>query len=691
MPRTHELKDYRNFGIMAHIDAGKTTTTERVLYYTGKSHKIGEVHDGAATMDWMEQEQERGITITSAATTCVWNDHRLNIIDTPGHVDFTIEVERSLRVLDGAVCVLDGNQGVEPQTETVWRQADKYNVPRIVFVNKMDKTGADFYRCVAMIIDRVAGRPIPVQLPIGAESDFKGVIDLVKMRALIWEEESLGAKFHEADIPDDLREKAREYRTAMIEAAVEMDDAAMAAYLDGVEPDQATLKSLIRKATVTRTFIPVLCGTAFKNKGVQPLLDAVVDYLPSPLDVPPIHGIDVKTGEDVIRLPSDNEPMALLAFKIMDDPFVGTITFCRIYSGKLESGMQVLNATKERKERVGRMLLMHANNREEVKEAFAGDIVALAGMKETRTGDTLCDPVKPVILEKMEFPEPVIEIAIEPKSKADQEKLGIALSKLAAEDPSFRVSTDQESGQTILKGMGELHLDIKVDILRRTYKVDANIGAPQVAYRETLSKRIEIDYTHKKQSGGSGQFARIKIVVEPNEPGVGYSFESKVIGGAVPKEYIPGVEKGLESVLSSGVLAGFPVVDIKVQLVDGAYHDVDSSALAFEIAARAALRDALRQGGAKLLEPIMKVEVLTPEDYMGDVIGDLNSRRGQIRGTDSRGNATVIDALVPLANMFGYVNTLRSMTQGRAQFSMQFDHYEPVPQNVADEVQAKYA
>ncbi len=691
MPRTHELKDYRNFGIMAHIDAGKTTTTERVLYYTGKSHKIGEVHDGAATMDWMEQEQERGITITSAATTCIWNDHRLNIIDTPGHVDFTIEVERSLRVLDGAVCVLDGNQGVEPQTETVWRQADKYNVPRIVFVNKMDKTGADFYRCVAMIIDRVAGRPVPVQLPIGSEADFKGVIDLVKMVAYVWEDESLGAKFNEVEIPADMLEKSKEYRTAMIEAAVELDDDAMAAYLEGNEPDIATLQRLIRKATVERIFIPVLCGTAFKNKGVQPLLDAVVAYLPSPLDVPAIKGIDLKTEEETVRKSSDDEPMSLLAFKIMDDPFVGTITFCRIYSGKLESGMQVLNATKDRRERVGRMLLMHSNNREEIKEAFAGDIVALAGLKETRTGDTLCDPLKPVLLEKMEFPEPVIEIAIEPKSKADQEKLGIALSKLAAEDPSFRVSSDPESGQTILKGMGELHLDIKVDILRRTYKIDANIGAPQVAYRETLSSSTEIDYTHKKQSGGTGQFARVKFVVEPNEPGAGYSFESQIVGGAVPKEYIPGVQKGLESVMGSGVLAGFPVVDVKVTLVDGAYHDVDSSALAFEIAARAAFREALRKGGAKLLEPIMKVEVLTPEDYMGDVIGDLNSRRGQIRGTDARGNATVIDSQVPLANMFGYVNNLRSMTQGRAQFSMTFDHYEPVPQHVADEIQAKYA
>jgi elongation factor G len=691
MARTNKIQDYRNFGIMAHIDAGKTTTTERILYYTGKSHKIGEVHDGAATMDWMEQEQERGITITSAATTCQWKGHRLNIIDTPGHVDFTIEVERSLRVLDGAVCVLDGNQGVEPQTETVWRQADKYNVPRIVLVNKMDKIGADFYRCVEMIIDRVAGNPVCIQLPIGAESDFKGIIDLVRMKAVVWAEESLGAKFEDQEIPADLLDKAKEYRLKLIEAAVELDDDAMAAYLDGVEPDEATLKRLIRKAVITRAFNPVLCGSAFKNKGVQPLLDAVVDYLPNPLDREAIKGIDFKTEEPTERIASDDEPFSMLAFKIMDDPFVGTITFCRVYSGKIESGTTVHNATRDKKERVGRMLLMHANNREDIKEAYAGDIVALAGLKETRTGDTLCDMSKPVILERMEFPEPVIEIAIEPKSKADQEKLGIALSKLAAEDPSFRVSTDQESGQTILKGMGELHLEIKVDILRRTYKVDANIGAPQVAYREKITKPVDIDYTHKKQSGGSGQFARIKIQLEPVEPGQGFSFESKIVGGAVPKEYIPGVEKGLESVLGSGVIAGFPVVDFKVTLVDGAYHEVDSSALAFEIAARAALREGLQKGGSVLLEPIMKVEVVTPEEYTGSVIGDLNSRRGQIQGQDMRGNANVVNAMVPLANMFGYVNTLRSMSQGRATFTMQFDHYEQVPSNVAQEVQAKYA
>ena len=691
MPRTHKIEDYRNFGIMAHIDAGKTTTTERILYYSGKSHKIGEVHDGAATMDWMEQEQERGITITSAATTTFWNDHRLNIIDTPGHVDFTIEVERSLRVLDGAVCVLDGNQGVEPQTETVWRQADKYHVPRIVFVNKMDKIGADFYKCVDDIKTRVGGRPICIQLPIGSEQDFKGIIDLVRMKAVVWDNENLGATFRDEEIPADLKEKAEEYRFALIEAAVELDDDAMAAYLDGTEPDEATLKRLIRKAVRYITFIPVLCGTAFKNKGVQPLLDAVVDYLPSPVDREAIKGIDVDSGEEVVRLPGDDEPFSMLAFKIMDDPFVGTITFCRVYSGKVETGTTVMNSTKDKKERVGRMLLMHANNREDIKEAYSGDIVALAGLKDTRTGDTLCDMQKQVILEKMEFPDPVIEIAIEPKSKADQEKLGVALAKLAAEDPSFRVSTDQESGQTILKGMGELHLDIKVDILRRTYKVDANIGAPQVAYREKLTRRVEQDYTHKKQTGGTGQFARVKIIFEPNEAGKGNVFESKIVGGAVPKEYIPGVEKGINSVMGSGVLAGFPVVDTKATLIDGAFHDVDSSVLAFEIASRAAFREALQKGGSVLLEPIMKVEVVTPEDYTGSVIGDLNSRRGQIQGQDMRGNANVINAMVPLANMFGYVNQLRSFSQGRANYTMQFDHYEQVPAGEAAKVQAKYA
>src|SRR5947209_4611872 len=690
MPRAHPIEDYRNFGIMAHIDAGKTTTTERILYYTGKSHKIGEVHEGAATMDWMEQEQERGITITSAATTAFWNGKRLNIIDTPGHVDFTIEVERSLRVLDGAVCVLDSNQGVEPQTETVWRQGDKYRVPRIVFCNKMDKIGADFFQCLKDIVDRLGAKPVAIQLPIGAEQQFKGIVDLVRMKGVIWDDESLGANYHDIDIPEDMAEQAKEYREKLIEAAVELDDDAMTAYLEGKEPDEATLKRLIRKAVLSGAFFPVLCGSAFKNKGVQPLLDAVVDFLPSPLDVPSIKGIDTK-GNEVVRKASDSEPLAMLAFKIMDDPFVGTITFCRIYSGTLTSGTGVINSTKERKERIGRMLLMHANNREDIKEAYAGDIVALAGLKEVRTGDTLCDAQKPVILEKMEFPDPVIEIAIEPKSKADQEKLGVALAKLVAEDPSFRVSTDPESGQTIIKGMGELHLDIKVDILKRSYKVDANIGAPQVAYREKITRRVTKDYLHKKQTGGAGQYARVKIIAEPLLAAGGFVFENAAVGGVVPKEYIPGVEKGLESVLGSGVLAGFPVVDLKVALVDGAYHDVDSSALAFEICARAALREALRDGGPVLLEPIMKVEVVTPEEYTGSVIGDLNSRRGQIHGQDMRGNANVVNAMVPLANMFGYVSNLRSMSQGRATFTMQFDHYEQVPSAVAAEIQAKFA
>jgi elongation factor G len=690
MPRSHPIEDYRNFGIMAHIDAGKTTTTERILYYTGKSHKIGEVHEGAATMDWMEQEQERGITITSAATTAFWKEKRLNIIDTPGHVDFTIEVERSLRVLDGAVCVLDSNQGVEPQTETVWRQGDKYKVPRIVFANKMDKIGADFFKCLDDIKTRLGAKPVAIQLPIGSEQNYKGLIDLVRMKGVVWDDESLGAKYHDIDIPADMLDDAKKYREQMIEAAVELDDAAMTAYLEGKEPDEATLKRLIRKAVITGAFFPVLCGSAFKNKGVQPLLDAVVDYLPSPLDVPAIKGVDDK-GNEVIRKADDKEPMALLAFKIMDDPFVGTITFCRIYSGTLTSGTGVINSTKDRKERIGRMLLMHANNREDIKEAYAGDIVALAGLKEVRTGDTLCDSQKPVILEKMEFPDPVIEIAIEPKSKADQEKLGVALAKLAAEDPSFRVSTDQESGQTILKGMGELHLDIKVDILKRTYKVDANIGAPQVAFREKITQRVEHGYTHKKQTGGSGQFAQIKIIAEPTQPGTPFEFENEIVGGAVPKEFIPGVEKGLESVLGSGVVAGFPVVDLKVTLIDGKYHDVDSSALAFEICARQCLKEALQMAKPVLLEPIMKVEVVTPEDYTGSVIGDLNSRRGQIQGQDMRGNANVINAMVPLMNMFGYVNNLRSMSQGRATFTMQFDHYSELPANVSAEVQKKFA
>jgi len=690
MPRTHPIEDYRNFGIMAHIDAGKTTTTERVLYYTGKSHKMGEVHDGAATMDFMEQEQERGITITSAATTALWNGKRLNIIDTPGHVDFTIEVERSLRVLDGAICVLDSNQGVEPQTETVWRQGDRYNVPRIVFCNKMDKTGADYFQCLKDIVDRLGAKPVALQLPIGAEAGFKGIIDLVRMVGVVWDEETLGAKYHDIEIPADMLDQAKEYREKLVEAAVELDDDATTAYLEGKEPDEATLKRLVRQATIASKFFPVFCGSAFKNKGVQPLLDAVVDYLPSPVDVPPVKGIDLK-GNEVERKALDSEPMALLAFKIMDDPFVGTITFCRIYSGKLESGTGVMNSTKERKERVGRMLLMHANNREDIKEAFSGDIVALAGLKEVRTGDTLCDSQKPVILEKMEFPDPVIEIAIEPKSKADQEKLGVALAKLVAEDPSFRVHTDPESGQTIIRGMGELHLDIKVDILRRTYKVDANIGAPQVAYREKITRSATVDYVHKKQTGGHGQFARIKVVAEPGAPGTGFVFENEIVGGSVPREFIPAVEKGLEGQLTSGVIAGFPVVDIKLSLIDGASHDVDSSAMAFEIAARAAMREALAKGGSVLLEPIMKVEVVTPEDYTGSVIGDLNSRRGQILGQDMRGNANVINAMVPLANMFSYVNNLRSMSQGRATFTMQFDHYAEVPKAIAEEVQAKFA
>ena len=692
MPRTHKIEDYRNFGIMAHIDAGKTTTTERILYYTGKSHKIGEVHDGAATMDWMEQEQERGITITSAATTAIWKNKRLNIIDTPGHVDFTIEVERSLRVLDGAVAVLDGNQGVEPQTETVWRQADRYDVPRIVFVNKMDKTGADFQMCLATIRDRLGVKAVPIQLPIGSEAALKGIVDLVRMKAVVWESEGLGANFHDDDIPADMQAAAEEARHYMIENAVELDDDAMEAYLGGEEPSEEVIKKCLRKAVLTGAFYPVLCGSAFKNKGVQPLLDAVVDYLPSPVDIPPTKGIDFKTDEDVERKASDEEPLSVLAFKIMDDPFVGSLTFCRIYSGKLETGMSLLNSTRDKRERVGRMLLMHSNNREDIKEAHAGDIVALAGLKDTRTGDTLCDPMRsPVILERMEFPDPVIEVAIEPKSKADQEKLGVALAKMVAEDPSFTVYTDQESGQTIMKGMGELHLDIKVDILKRTYKVEANIGQPQVAYRESLGRRAEIDYTHKKQTGGTGQFARVKLTFEPGEPGSGFIFESTIVGGAVPKEYVPGVQKGLESAKENGLLAGFPVIDFKATLTDGAFHDVDSSVLAFEIASRAAFRELREKASPKLLEPIMKVEVVSPEEYLGSVIGDLNSRRGMIQSQDMRGNATVVTAFVPLANMFGYVNTLRGMSQGRAQFTMQYDHYDPVPQAVADEVIKKYA
>ncbi len=692
MARTHKIEDYRNFGIMAHIDAGKTTTTERILYYSGKSHKIGEVHDGAATMDFMDQEAERGITITSAATTCFWNGKRLNIIDTPGHVDFTIEVERSLRVLDGAVCVLDSNQGVEPQTETVWRQGDKYSVPRIIFANKMDKTGADFFMCLDDIKEKLGARAVPLQLPIGAENNFKGMVDLLKMTAMVWDGDGKDAKFAEQPIPADLVDKANEYRAAMIEAAVEMDDDVMAEYLDGKEPDVATLKRLIRKATVTRAFYPMLCGSAFKNKGVQVLLDAVVDYLPAPSDREAYKCIDVKTGAETVRKPLDSEPLSMIAFKIMNFEHVGSLTFCRVYSGKLEKGMALAQTTRDKKERVGMIYEMHADKREAVDSAYAGDIIALAGLKDTRTGETLSDPLKPVLLEKMDFPNPVIEMSVEPKTKADQEKMANVLYAMALEDPSFRVSVDQESGQTILKGMGELHLDIKVDIMKRPpHNIDVTVGAPQVAYRETLARPTEIDYTHKKQTGGTGQFARVKLKLEPNEVGKGNEFVAAVVGGTVPKEYIPGVEKGINSVWDNGVLIGFPMVDMKVTLYDGAYHEVDSSAIAFEIASRQAMKEACEKGGVKLLEPIMDVEVVTPGDFVGGVIGDINSRRGQIRNQEMRGNATVIRAFVPLANMFGYVSQLRSMSQGRASYTMQFAHYADVPRNVADEVKAKYA
>jgi elongation factor G len=697
MAREYPLERYRNIGIMAHIDAGKTTTTERILYYTGKSYKIGEVHDGAATMDWMEQEQERGITITSAATTTFWSaddgegpKHRINIIDTPGHVDFTIEVERSLRVLDGAVAVFDGVAGVEPQSETVWRQADKYKVPRMCFINKLDRTGADFYYCVQSIVDRLGAKPLVLYLPIGIEGGLKGVVDLVNMRGIVWQNEDLGAKFDYIDIPDDMAEKAATYRHDLLETIVEHDDEVMMAYLDGTEPDAKTIKRLIRKGTLEQAFVPVLCGSAFKNKGVQPLLDAVVDYMPSPLDVPAIKGIKPDTDIEDSRAAADDAPFSALAFKIMNDPFVGTLTFARIYSGKLEKGI-VMNSVKDKKEKIGRMLLMHANSREDIDEAFAGDIVAIAGMKDTTTGDTLCASNAPIILERMEFPDPVIELSVEPKTKADQERMGVALNRLAAEDPSFRVSTDHESGQTIIKGMGELHLDILVDRMKREFKVEANVGAPQVAYRESLAKEVAIDYTHKKQSGGSGQFGRVKLTVTPGERGQGINFIDEVKGGNIPKEYIPSVEKGMRETAEGGSMIGFPIIDFDIRLTDGAYHDVDSSALAFEIAGRGAMREAAQKAGIKLLEPMMKVEVVSPEEYLGDVIGDMNSRRGQIQGTDSRGNAQVVDAIVPLANMFGYVNQLRSFTQGRAQYTMQFSHYEEVPQNVADEVKAKLA
>ncbi len=705
MAREYPLERYRNFGIMAHIDAGKTTVTERILYYTGKSHNLGEVHDGAATMDWMEQEQERGITITSAATTTFWErtedgetteteKHRMNIIDTPGHVDFTIEVERSLAVLDGAVAVLDANAGVEPQTETVWRQADRYKVPRIVFVNKMDKIGADFFNCVHMVKDRTGAIAAPVQIPIGAETELEGLIDLITMEEWVWAGDDLGATWDKRPIRESLQELAKEWRDKLIEVAVDMDDDAMEAYLEGIEPDQDTLRALIRKGTTSLSFVPVLCGSAFKNKGVQPLLNAVIDFLPSPLDVVDYMGFrpgDETETRDIPRRADDNMPFSGLAFKIMNDPFVGTLTFTRVYSGTLAKGDNIINSTKGKKERVGRMMMMHSNDREEITEAFAGDIIALAGLKDTTTGDTLCAAGDPVVLETMTFPDPVIEIAVEPKTKADQEKMSTGLTRLAAEDPSFRVETDQESGQTIMKGMGELHLDILVDRLRREFKVEANIGAPQVAYRETIGHEIEHTYTHKKQSGGSGQYAEVKMIISPTEPGEGYSFESKIVGGSIPKEYIPGVEKGIKSVMDSGPLAGFPVIDFKVTLVDGKFHDVDSSVLAFEIAGRMCMREGLRRAGAKMLEPIMKVEVITPEDYTGGIIGDLTSRRGQVTGQEPRGNAVSIDCMVPLANMFGYINTLRSMSSGRAQFSMQFDHYDPVPQSISEEIQAKFA
>jgi elongation factor G len=692
MARQTPIEMYRNIGIAAHVDAGKTTTTERILYYTGKSYKIGEVHEGTATMDWMEQEQERGITITSAATTCFWNDHRINIIDTPGHVDFNIEVERSMRVLDGMVAVFDSVAGVEPQSRTVWRQADKYGVSRICFINKMDRTGANFFRTIEMIIDQMGAVPLVIQLPIGVEGDFIGVVDLVKNKAIVWKAENLGAEFYETEIPANMAEQAAEYRAKMIELAVEQDDTALEAYLDGQEPSMETLKACIRKGTVAKAFFPILCGSAFKNKGVQPMLDAVIDYLPSPADIGAVPGHKYgNEAEDESRAPNDDAPFSGLAFKNMNDKFVGSLTFVRIYSGTLTTGSSVMNSIKGEKERIGRMLLMHANNREDIKEANAGDIVAIASLKDTTTGDTLCDLAKPIILERMNFKEPVIEMAIEPKTKADQEKMGAALWQLAKEDPSFRVAVDTESGQTVIKGAGELHLEIKIDLLRRDHKVETNVGQPQVAYRETITKRAEIDYTHKKQSGGSGQFAKIKLVFEPGEVGSGYSFESKIFGGAVPKEFIPGVEKGLLASLNTGVVAGFPVIDFKAELIDGAYHDVDSSVLAFEIAARAAFKEGIAKAGPVLLEPIMKVEVVTPKEYIGDVSGDLNRRRGQITGTEQEGQNQVVKAMVPLEKMFGYISNLRSMTKGGASYSMEFDHYEPVPKNIADEVRAKVA
>jgi len=683
------LEKTRNIGIMAHIDAGKTTTTERILYYTGVSHKIGEVHDGAATMDWMEQEQERGITITSAATTCSWREHRINIIDTPGHVDFTIEVERSLRVLDGAVAVFCSVGGVEPQSETVWRQADKYRVPRIAFINKMDRIGADFFRGVSMIKDRLKANPVPLQIPIGVEDTFRGVVDLVRMKAIIWDEESLGAKFHEEEIPADLLDIANDYRERLVEEVSSHDDVLMEKYLGGEEITTEELMSAIRQATIAINICPVICGSSFKNKGVQPLLDAVVDYLPSPIDIPAIKGVHADTGEEIERKSSDDEPFAALGFKIMTDPFVGQLTFIRVYSGVLESGSYVYNATKGKKERIGRLLKMHANKREEIKQVYAGDIAAAVGLKYTTTGDTLCSEDSPVILESIEFPEPVIDIAIEPKTKADQEKLGTSLAKLASEDPSFRVKTDEETGQTIISGMGELHLEIIVDRLMREFKVEANVGKPQVAYRETITKKVKAEGKFVRQSGGRGQYGHVWLEIEPQEPGKGYEFVDAIKGGVVPREYIPAVDKGIQEALDNGVLAGFPVVDVKVTLVDGSYHEVDSSEMAFKIAGSMGFKEGCSKASPVLLEPIMSVEVVVPEEYMGTVVGDLNSRRGRIMGMDSRAGAQVVSAMVPLAQMFGYATDLRSATQGRATYTMTFDHYEQVPKSVSEEIIAK--
>ncbi len=689
MSRQFSLEKTRNIGIMAHIDAGKTTTTERILYYTGKTHKIGEVHDGAAEMDWMEQEKERGITITSAATTCVWNNHRINIIDTPGHVDFTVEVERSLRVLDGSVAVFDAVSGVEPQSETVWRQANNYNIPRLVFINKMDRIGADFYKSVESIKERLMARPLIIQLPIGSEDQFKGVVDLVKMKAIIWKGEDLGAKFEIVDIPDDLIDKADEYREALLETICEVDDAVMERYLEGGEIKEDEIVKLVRKGTINVQFFPVICGTAFKNKGVQPLLDAVIDYCPAPIDVPDIKGILPKDGSEATRKSSDNEPFSALAFKIMSDPYVGKLTFFRVYSGILSSGSYVYNSTKDKKERIGRILQMHANRREEIDKVYSGDIAAAVGLKDTTTGDTLCDQGDQIILESMVFPEPVISVAVEPKTRDDQEKLSNALQRLAEEDPTFRVRTDEETGQTIISGMGELHLEIIVDRMFREFKVAANVGKPQVAYRETIVKTTKIEGKYIKQSGGRGQYGHVMLEISPLEAGKGFIFENKVVGGRVPKEYIPAVEKGVVEAMENGVLAGYPMVDMKVVIYDGSYHDVDSNEMAFKVAGSMALKDGSRQCDPVLLEPVMSLQVVTPENYMGDVIGDISSRRGKVLGIDDRSGSKVINGQVPLSEMFGYATDLRSKTQGRANYTMQYSHYEQVPKTLAEEIVAK--